>query len=63
MNGIICPNPNCYYRGEPIRRPKGSRLTLWLLIVLCFPIGLIYAIIYAGHVYSCPRCHIRVQML
>ena len=61
MNGIICPNPNCSYKGLPERRAKGSRLALWILVIVCFPIGLVYAILKSGHVYSCPRCHNEVH--
>ena len=60
MNSMICPNPNCGYQGEPLRRPRGS---LIVGVVLCFFFllpGLLYFMLRSGYRYSCPKCSLQV---
>jgi hypothetical protein len=58
---IICPNPNCGYRGKPAKKSKGS--TLIGLILLLFGIlpGVIYFIFGKKTYYICPKCGIQIR--
>ena len=58
---IICPNPNCRYAGPPVRRAKGSRAVLYILLLLWVLPGLIYLILYQGYALHCPRCGVKVR--
>lgn len=58
---IICPNPNCGYTGPATRTAKGSTLTMVLLLMLAVLPGLIYAILYNGDVFVCPRCGAKAR--
>ena len=58
---IICPNPNCGYRGAGLRRAKGSvGLTVLLFIIGVVP-GLLYWLLRGGYRVSCPRCGMMVR--
>ena len=59
---MLCPNPNCGYKGNALRRAKGSRLALWLLLLMFVVPGLIYAMFFSGQVYCCPRCRMVVDL-
>jgi len=59
---IICSNPNCNYKGRPIRKAKGSRLVAILLLVVFLPIGLIYLLLNSGYRCSCPRCNNEIRL-
>lgn len=41
MDQIICPNPNCGYRGEPEKRAKGS----WEIALLLFIVSFVPAMV------------------
>ena len=56
LKPMVCANPNCGYRGPAASKPKGSRAALWMLMCLAIVPGLIYAILYSGTVYYCPKC-------
>ena len=58
--GIICPNPHCGYIGMPVRKPKGSRAVLYILLLLWILPGLIYLMLYQGYTLHCPRCGMKV---
>ena len=60
MKTIICPNPNCDYKGKPKRVARGS--TIVGLFLLCFFIvpGLLYFIFKSGYRYSCPQCGVQI---
>lgn len=72
---IICPNSNCCYHGEPKRRPRGSRIAVFLLLAftliasfinLLVTAGLaivlvIYLIAAAGYSHECPRCGVTIR--
>jgi hypothetical protein len=52
---MVCPN--CYYNGKPKFLAKGSLLIAIVLLVIFFPIGLIYIIICSvGPKNICPKC-------
>ena len=52
---MICPN--CYYCGEPKMLAKGSLLIAIILLVIFFPIGLIYIVFCSiGPRNICPKC-------
>jgi hypothetical protein len=57
---IICPNANCGYRGEPMTRGGASWGTGCLLMLLCFPLAILYAIFDKPKV-CCPRCGIQIR--
>jgi predicted RNA-binding Zn-ribbon protein involved in translation (DUF1610 family) len=56
---IICPNPNCGYRGRP--KQVASRSILVGLILLCFFIlpGVLY-FMFKRNRYRCPRCGVEI---
>ena len=59
---IICPNPNCNYRGPG--KSDGSKSGCLLLILLCLGIlpGILY-LLFCGKSNSmiCPRCGMRIR--
>ena len=60
-NHIICPNPNCGYRGPGKKQAKGSLgVALLLLFLLVLP-GLIYMVVYSGSIIVCPQCGMKVR--
>jgi hypothetical protein len=58
---IICPNPNCGYTGPGQKKSKGSAVVMILLLLLWVVPGILYAIIYNGHVIVCPKCGMKVR--
>lgn len=59
--GIICHNVHCGYRGMPAKQARGSAAALVILLIVFFPIGLIYAALMSGHHSVCPRCRMRIS--
>lgn len=61
-DNIICPNPNCDYKGTAKRTARGS--TLVGLILLCFFIlpGLLYFMFKSGYRYTCPKCGMQIRI-
>lgn len=57
---IICPNARCNYVGEGGKRPKGSCAVGCLLLLIFFPIGLIYLALKSGSYLECPQCGVQV---
>lgn len=60
-DNIICPNPNCGYRGRGKR--IGGQSGCLLVILLCLGIipGLIYMMFSGASGIQCPRCGMRVR--
>jgi predicted RNA-binding Zn-ribbon protein involved in translation (DUF1610 family) len=58
---VICPNPNCGYVGRSNRKPKGNRFLLIFLLLFWLIPGIIYAVLYQGHVLSCPKCGVKIR--
>jgi hypothetical protein len=58
---IICPNLNCGYRGQPRRIARSDTLTGCLLLILFFPLGILYFIIRSGYRRVCPNCGIQIS--
>jgi|GEM_PF-6979231 len=58
---IICPNPNCGYRGKPRRRARGSLFLLVFLFCLFIIPGLLYLMFRSGYVLICPRCGLQIR--
>jgi hypothetical protein len=58
---IICPNPNCGYRGPAQATARGSMLVGCLLMFFFFLPGLIYFIFMQGYRYTCPRCGMQIS--
>lgn len=60
MRKIICPNPNCGYRGKPRQQARGSILVgLFLLLFFLLP-GILYFMFRGGYRYYCPNCGIQL---
>lgn len=61
---IICPNPNCGYRGPPTTTATGGSSGCLLLILLCLGIvpGILYLLLAgrAQYIGSCPQCRVTV---
>lgn len=58
---IICPNPNCGYRGAPRKVERGSVVVGLLLCCFLIVPGVIYFIARGGYRYLCPRCGLQVR--
>lgn len=57
---IICPNPNCGYRGTPRRVARGSSIVAIVLLLFFLLPGLIYVMFKGGYRYYCPRCGTQI---
>ncbi len=60
MRPIICPNPNCGYRGKPRRKARGSAIVAIVLLCIFVLPGLLYMIFMSGYRYYCPNCGLQV---
>jgi DNA-directed RNA polymerase subunit RPC12/RpoP len=58
---IICPNPNCGYRGPARKEPRGSLIVGLLLCFLFLLPGLIYLVFMSGYTYCCPQCGLHIR--
>jgi len=58
---IICPNPNCGYRGKPKKVARGSCLLLIVLFFLGILPGILYLIFRGGYRYECPKCGMQIS--
>ena len=57
---IICPNPNCGYKGFAREEKRGSTaLGIVLLIFFLIP-GILYFIFRSGYRYYCPQCGMQI---
>ena len=56
MRKIICPNPNCGYKGKPKKEARGSTAVGCLLCLLMLLPGLLYFAFKGGYRYRCPKC-------
>ena len=57
---IICPNPNCGYKGGPRRQARGSVLAgLFLCCFFLLP-GVLYFAFKSGYRYHCPKCGMQI---
>ena len=61
MSEIICPNPNCGYKGEPKRDPRGSMVIGCLLALFFLLPGILYFIFKGGYRYICPKCGLQIK--
>lgn len=57
---IICPNPNCGYKGPAKRQARGSFFDGLVLCLLGLLPGLIYFAFRSGYRYSCPQCGMQI---
>lgn len=58
---IICPNPNCDYKGPAKATPRGSFVVgLFLCLFFLLP-GIIYFMFMAGYRYNCPKCGMQIS--
>lgn len=58
---IICPNPNCGYRGEgKVDGSKSGCLFLLLLMLGVLP-GILYLLFAGKQGLICPKCGMRVR--
>ena len=56
---IVCPNPNCGYRGPAARVRKGSAGLAVLLFLVFFPAAIVY-ILFTRDWFLCPECRMRL---
>lgn len=59
---IICANPNCGYKGEPIRKKYFSMIIFLGLCLLWLLPGIVYAIVVQPYKYWCPQCHTKLSV-
>lgn len=60
---IICPNPNCEYKGESKKVKRGSLLLGLILLLIGVVPGLLYFIFcYTTH-YYCPNCGNEIKII
>jgi len=57
---IICPNPNCGYKGNAKRRARGSFLIGCVLTLFFILPGIFYFMLFSGYRYYCPNCGLQV---
>ena len=62
MMDIICPNPNCGYKGQPAKKSRGSVLVGLILCLFFLLPGIIYFMFKSGYRYSCPKCGLQVSV-
>jgi hypothetical protein len=62
-NPIICPNVNCGFKGEGVKKPMGNGLIAVILLLFFIVPGIIYMIVYSGFTLSCPHCGVKVRDL
>jgi hypothetical protein len=58
---IICPNPNCGYRGLATQTPRGNVAVGCLLSLFFLLPGIIYFIFMQGYRYTCPKCGMQIS--
>jgi hypothetical protein len=58
---IICPNPNCGYKGTPARQTTGSLGMLLILFFLGVLPGILYALMCYRTQVICPKCGIKIR--
>lgn len=56
---IICPNPNCGYRGPAKKKARGSFLVGLILCLFFLLPGILYFMFKSGYRYSCPKCGLQ----
>ena len=57
---IICPNPNCGYRGRARRKARGSVLVGLVLCLFFLLPGILYFMFKGGYRYYCPNCGMQI---
>jgi len=57
---IICPNPNCGYRGTPHTERYGSTLIAVLLLLFALLPGILYILFGMGSRTYCPTCGVQL---
>lgn len=62
MRDIICPNPNCGYRGRPKRQARGSAVIGLILLCLFIVPGILYCLFRGGYRYTCPKCGMQIAV-
>lgn len=57
---IICPNPNCGYKGPATQIARGNALIGFLLCFFFLLPGILYFMFMSGYRYVCPQCGLQV---
>jgi DNA-directed RNA polymerase subunit RPC12/RpoP len=57
---IICPNPNCGFKGLAKAKSRGSNFVLIVLLFFFIIPGILYMLFKGGYTYSCPNCGIQI---
>jgi hypothetical protein len=58
---IICPNPNCGYKGPPEKVARGSVLVGVILTFFFFLPGILYFMLKGGYRILCPKCGLQLS--
>jgi len=57
----VCSNPNCDYRGQMLKEPRGNLAVAILLLLIGIIPGLIYMVVGMGWNIRCPQCRHRLE--
>lgn len=58
---IICPNPNCGYRGKGVRTDGTSGCLFMLFLCIGVVPGLLYLILCGKPEIICPKCGMKIR--
>jgi hypothetical protein len=61
LSPIICPNPNCGYKGFPKRESRGDVLIGLVLCLFFLLPGILYFMFKSGYRYNCPKCGMQIS--
>lgn len=59
QSGQAVTCPSCGHSGDPIKEPRGGQGQMALcaiLLILLFPVGILYACFTSGYRYKCGKC-------
>ena len=60
-DAMVCPNPNCNYRGPSKKVPRGNAGLGCLLLVFFVVPGILYFMLTSGYRYVCPACGLQIR--
>jgi len=60
MKGIICPNSNCGYLGEPVKNSRSNIAAGLFLCLFGLIPGILYFVLKSGYRYNCPNCGFQI---
>lgn len=57
---MICPNPNCGYKGGRRKVARGNAIVGVLLCCFFLLPGVLYFMFFRGYRYYCPKCGMQI---